>query len=99
MNNGMIPLMMNYGLLQTRIDGEENYTIWLTIVRTLETGFWQIGYSLQRYVRSIEDAIECSSRLDVHPDQNIADVGTTKVYQLGKKILELIPRIDGRLNL
>ena len=57
------------------------------------------GYNLQRYVLNIEAAIKCASRLDLHPDKNIADVGTTKVYQLGEKILELIPRIDGKLSL
>ncbi len=53
------------------------------------------GYKLENYIVQIEKAINCSSLLDNHEDQNIADLGITKVYKLGRKILELIPRKDG----
>jgi len=57
------------------------------------------GYNLQDYIMSIENAVQCSSGLDDHPEQSIADIGITKVYQLGSKILELLPRINGNLDL
>lgn len=57
------------------------------------------GYQRDIYIKRIEKAIECSGSLDKHADQNIPEMGITKVYKLGEKIMELLPKKDGFADL
>jgi len=57
------------------------------------------GYKLETWIPKIDKAIECSRRLDMHPDKDISGPGITKVYLLAEKILELIPKENGMISL
>lgn len=57
------------------------------------------GYNLHNYIIRLLQAIEFSKQLDSKSDQDIAEIGITKVYKLGEKIVELLPYTDGRLKL
>ena len=73
---------------------ERNSQAMKQILNSQRTG----GYNLQDYIFHIERALKCASEMDKFPEKSIADVGITKVYQLCIKILELLPKTDGRIN-
>lgn len=56
------------------------------------------GYKLHNYAAEIEQATANSEKVDEN-DNFYPDVGVTKLYNLGKEIIQLLQNVDGKLKL
>jgi len=56
------------------------------------------GYRINKYAVKIKDAIRNSELLDTNKSQYFPDVGVTKLYNLGKEIVELLSHENGTLK-
>ncbi|HNP18470.1 MAG TPA: RloB family protein [Fulvivirga sp.] len=57
------------------------------------------GYNLNKFITEFPKAITCAKGLDKNMNQLISEIGITKVYLLGLKLLELIPMDNGARNI
>ena len=63
---------------------EKNSQVMKQILNSQRAG----GYKLHDYIVHIERALQCASEMDQFPEQSIADVGITKVYQRFFKVAD-----------